>query len=54
MPRRAKGNLIAQEETLQQQLVFATQVESAKVVEPAAAVKASAHSTKSLARRSAR
>jgi uncharacterized protein involved in exopolysaccharide biosynthesis len=41
-----QGNLIAQEETLQQQLVFATQVESAKVVEPAAAVKASAHSKK--------
>ena len=39
-----QGNLIAQQETLQQQLVFATQVESAKVVEPAAAVKASAHS----------
>ena len=38
-----QGNLIAQEETLQQQLVFATQVESAKVVEPAAAVKAAAH-----------
>jgi len=41
-----QGNLIAQEETLQQQLVFATQVESAKVVEPAAALKASAHSKK--------
>jgi hypothetical protein len=38
-----QGNLIAQQETLQQQLVFATQVESAKVVEPAAAVKAAAH-----------
>src|SRR5689334_18049388 len=34
-----QGNLIAQQETLQQQLVFAKQVESAKVVEPAAAVK---------------
>src|SRR6476646_3786415 len=41
-----QGNLIAQEETLQQQLVFAPQVESAKVVEPAAALKASAHSKK--------
>jgi hypothetical protein len=39
-----QGNLIAQEETLQQQLAFATQVESAKVVEPAKAVKSSAHS----------
>ena len=29
-----QGNLIAQQETLQQQLVFAKQVESAKVVEP--------------------
>jgi hypothetical protein len=38
-----QGNLIAQQETLQQQLVFAKQVESAKVVEPAAAVKAAAH-----------
>lgn len=38
------GNLIAQQETLQQQLAFATQVESAKVIEPARAVKASAHS----------
>ncbi|HUZ82676.1 MAG TPA: hypothetical protein VMU73_10580 [Gaiellaceae bacterium] len=38
------GNLIAQQETLQQQLAFATQVESAKVVEPARALKASAHS----------
>ncbi|HST13829.1 MAG TPA: hypothetical protein VLJ44_03120 [Gaiellaceae bacterium] len=38
-----QGNLIAQQETLQQQLVFATQVESAKIVEPAAAVKAAAH-----------
>ena len=34
-----QGNLIAQQETLQQQLVFAQQVESAKVIEPAAAVK---------------
>jgi uncharacterized protein involved in exopolysaccharide biosynthesis len=39
-----QGNLIAQEETLQQQLVFAKKVESAIVVEPAAAVKSSAHS----------
>ncbi|HUZ82507.1 MAG TPA: hypothetical protein VMU73_09700 [Gaiellaceae bacterium] len=38
------GNLIAQQETLQQQLAFAQEVESAKVVEPARAVKASAHS----------
>ena len=38
------GNLIAQQETLQQQLAFATQVESAKVIEPARALKASAHS----------
>jgi uncharacterized protein involved in exopolysaccharide biosynthesis len=38
-----QGNLIAQQETLQQQLAFARQVESAKVVEPAAAVKAAAH-----------
>ncbi|MGN6799035.1 MAG: hypothetical protein ACTHKS_12915 [Gaiellaceae bacterium] len=38
-----QGNLIAQQETLQQQLVFAKQVESAKVVEPAAAVKSAAH-----------
>jgi hypothetical protein len=42
-----QGNLIAQEETLQQQLVFAQQVESAKVVEQAGAVKASAHSRSS-------
>lgn len=39
-----QGNLIAQQETLQQQLVFAKQVESAKVVEQAGALKASAHS----------
>jgi hypothetical protein len=39
-----QGNLIAQQETLQQQLVFARQVESAIIVEKAAAVKASAHS----------
>jgi uncharacterized protein involved in exopolysaccharide biosynthesis len=38
------GNLIAQQETLQQQLAFATQVESAKVVEPARAQKSSARS----------
>jgi uncharacterized protein involved in exopolysaccharide biosynthesis len=42
-----QGNLIAQQETLQQQLAFATQVESAKVIEPARAVKASAHSRNS-------
>ena len=41
------GNLIAQQETLQQQLAFATQVESARIVEPARAVKASAHSRRS-------
>lgn len=40
------GNLIAQQETLQQQLAFATQVESARVVEPAKSVKAAAHSRK--------
>jgi len=39
-----QGNLIAQQETLQQQLVFAQKVESADIVEPAAAEKASAHS----------
>ncbi|MFL5955220.1 MAG: hypothetical protein ACJ76I_14045 [Gaiellaceae bacterium] len=38
------GNLIAQQETLQQQLAFAKQVESAKIVQEAAAVAASAHS----------
>ena len=42
-----QGNLIAQQETLQQQLAFATQVESAKIIEPARAVKASAHSRNS-------
>jgi hypothetical protein len=42
-----QGNLIAQQEALQQQLAFATQVESAKVIEPARAVKASAHSRNS-------
>jgi uncharacterized protein involved in exopolysaccharide biosynthesis len=42
-----QGNLIAQQETLQQQLVFAQQVEAARVVVEAAAVKASAHSKKS-------
>jgi uncharacterized protein involved in exopolysaccharide biosynthesis len=41
------GNLIAQQETLQQQLAFATQVESAKIVEPARAVKSSARSRSS-------
>ena len=38
------GNLIQQQEALQQQLAFATQVESAKVVARAAPIKASAHS----------
>jgi len=38
------GNLIAQQETLQQQLAFAKTVESAEVIEQARAVKASAHS----------
>ncbi|HZS62286.1 MAG TPA: hypothetical protein VFA43_23660 [Gemmatimonadaceae bacterium] len=42
-----QGNLIAQEETLQQQLAFARKVEAAVVVEKAAAVKASAHSRSS-------
>lgn len=39
-----QGNLIAQQEALQQQLAFAENVESAKLVEPAVAEKASAHS----------
>jgi hypothetical protein len=38
------GNLIGQQETLQQQLAFATEVESAKVVEAAKAVKSTARS----------
>ncbi len=38
------GGLISQQETLQQQLAFATQVESAEIVTQAKAVKASAHS----------
>jgi uncharacterized protein involved in exopolysaccharide biosynthesis len=38
------GNLIAQQETLQQQKAFALEVESAKIVEPARSLKASAHS----------
>ena len=42
-----QGNLIAQQETLQQQLAFSQQVESAKVVVAARAVKASAHSRSS-------
>lgn len=42
-----QGNLIAQQETLQQQLVFAQQVEAARVVVEAAAVEASAHSKSS-------
>jgi uncharacterized protein involved in exopolysaccharide biosynthesis len=41
------GNLIAQQETLQQQLAFAKEVESAKVVEPAKSVKTSARSRNS-------
>jgi len=41
------GNLIAQQETLQQQLAFATQVESARIVEPARSLKAAAHSRRS-------
>lgn len=41
-----QGNLIAQQETLQQQLAFAKTVESADIIEKAAAVKASAHSRK--------
>jgi hypothetical protein len=41
------GNLIGQQETLQQQLAFAKEVESAKVVVPARSVKASAHSRSS-------
>ncbi len=39
-----QGNLIAQQETLQQQLAFSQQVESAKIVVKARATKASAHS----------
>jgi uncharacterized protein involved in exopolysaccharide biosynthesis len=39
-----QGNLIAQYETLQQQIAFAQKVEAAVIVEPAAAVRASAHS----------
>lgn len=38
------GNLIAQQETLQQQLAFAKEVESAQVITAAKSVKASAHS----------
>jgi uncharacterized protein involved in exopolysaccharide biosynthesis len=38
------GNLIAQQEALQQQLAFAKEVESAKIVVPARSLKASAHS----------
>jgi hypothetical protein len=38
------GNLIAQQNTLQQQLAFAKEVESAKIVTPGSAFKASAHS----------
>jgi hypothetical protein len=42
-----QGNLIGQQESLQQQLAFATEVESAKIVEPARSVKASAQSRNS-------
>ena len=42
-----QGNLIAQQEALQQQLAFSLNVESAKVVVRAVAVKASAHSRNS-------
>jgi uncharacterized protein involved in exopolysaccharide biosynthesis len=41
-----QGNLLDQQATTQQQLAFATQVESAKIVQPAASVLASAHSRK--------
>jgi capsular polysaccharide biosynthesis protein len=41
------GNLIAQQETLQQQQAFAKEVESAKVITSATALKASAHSRNS-------
>jgi uncharacterized protein involved in exopolysaccharide biosynthesis len=40
------GNLISQQEILQQQLAFATQIESAQIVDRARAVKAAAHSRK--------
>jgi uncharacterized protein involved in exopolysaccharide biosynthesis len=39
-----QGNLLDQEATTQQQLAFAKNVESAKIVAEAAPVKASAHS----------
>jgi uncharacterized protein involved in exopolysaccharide biosynthesis len=39
-----QGNLLDQQATTEQQLAFATQVESAKIVQPAASVLASAHS----------
>jgi uncharacterized protein involved in exopolysaccharide biosynthesis len=42
-----QGNLIAQQETLLQQIAFAEKVEAAVIVEKAAAVKASAHSRSS-------
>lgn len=38
------GNLIGQQETLQQQLAFAKEVESAEIVVPARSLKAAAHS----------
>jgi hypothetical protein len=38
------GNLIAQQNTLQQQLAFAKEVESAKIVTPGRAFTATAHS----------
>ncbi|HEY8723834.1 MAG TPA: hypothetical protein VIL92_08270 [Gaiellaceae bacterium] len=39
-----QGNLLDQQATTEQQLAFATQVESAKIVQPAASVLSSAHS----------
>jgi uncharacterized protein involved in exopolysaccharide biosynthesis len=41
-----QGNLLDQQASTQQQLAFATQVESAKIVQPAASVLSSAHSRK--------
>jgi uncharacterized protein involved in exopolysaccharide biosynthesis len=41
-----QGNLIAQQETLQQQLAFAKEVESAKIIESAKATKSTARSRK--------
>jgi uncharacterized protein involved in exopolysaccharide biosynthesis len=39
-----QGNLLDQQATTQQQLAFANNVESAKIVQPAASVLSSAHS----------